>query len=42
MVSGNNLKNSQTQGFCMDLLNHVEGGGGVMNFYQVSVYRNEI
>jgi hypothetical protein len=31
-VSGHNLESSQTCGFCMDFLNHREGG---MVFYQV-------
>ncbi len=31
-VSGHNLESSQTWGFCMDFLNHSEGG---MVFYQV-------
>jgi hypothetical protein len=31
-VSGHNLESSQTRGFCMDFLNHREGG---MFFYKV-------
>ncbi len=31
-VSGHNLGSSQTWGFCMDFLNHREGGGGMVSY----------
>jgi hypothetical protein len=30
--AGQNLQNSQTLGFCMDFLNHTEGGGFLLGF----------
>jgi hypothetical protein len=41
-VSGHNLKNSQTSVFCMEFLNHGEGGMGFSGFplFSFTVYNN--